>query len=191
MAIRATTGEIRILGLSGEGAGGVGAATVSTRGGAGSGGPVRRAIAPGNPSVSSSQGAFGGGASGGGTAADIEVSIRAIGASTGTVSPSFARISTITPAAGEGISASTLSEEISTSGWSLATMSPALTSHLATTPSITLSPSWGMTTSTRICLTPFPLMPPPRFSGQALMNRGPDPLQPGISNRRRVCEWLP
>ena len=43
---------------------------------------------------------------------------------TGTVSPSFARISTSTPAEGDGISASTLSVEISKSGSSRSTRSP-------------------------------------------------------------------
>ena len=50
-------------------------------------------------------------------------------ASTGTMCPSSARISEIVPAAGLGISASTLSVEISNSGWSRSTASPTCFSH--------------------------------------------------------------
>src|SRR6185436_6252357 len=69
---------------------------------------------------------------------------------TATVSPSLLRISSTTPAAGLGISASTLSVEISNSGWSRSTLSPTLTSHLVIVPSAIDSPIWGMTTSVAI-----------------------------------------
>jgi hypothetical protein len=51
------------------------------------------------------------------------------------------------PAAGLGISASTLSVEISNSGWSRSTRSPTLTSHLVIVPSAIDSPICGITTS--------------------------------------------
>src|ERR1700676_5295617 len=66
----------------------------------------------------------------------------------GTVCPSAILISFKTPADGEGISASTLSVEISNSGSSRSTLSPGFFSHLVMVPSKILSPIWGMTTST-------------------------------------------
>ena len=66
---------------------------------------------------------------------------------TGTVSPSFARISTSTPADGDGISASTLSVEISNSGSSRSTRSPTFLIHRTMVPSAIDSPIWGITTS--------------------------------------------
>src|SRR5277367_2522735 len=66
----------------------------------------------------------------------------------GTVWPSPILISFRTPAEGEGISASTLSVEISKSGSSRSTLSPGFLSHLVIVPSKMLSPIWGMTTST-------------------------------------------
>ena len=50
------------------------------------------------------------------------------------------------PEAGEGISVSTLSVEISTSGSSAATASPTFFSHRVTVPSVTDSPSSGIST---------------------------------------------
>jgi hypothetical protein len=67
-----------------------------------------------------------------------------------TVFPSSTRISESTPAAGDGISASTLSVEISNSGSSRFTVSPIFLSHFVTVPSAMLSPIWGMITSTLI-----------------------------------------
>src|ERR1035437_6500980 len=64
-----------------------------------------------------------------------------------TVSPSRTLISDSTPATGEGISASTLSVEISNSGSSFCTASPAFLSHLVMVPSKIDSPIWGITTS--------------------------------------------
>ena len=64
-----------------------------------------------------------------------------------TVWPSCTRISESTPAEGEGISASTLSVEISKMGSSRATVSPTFLSHLVSVPSVMDSPIWGMRTS--------------------------------------------
>ena len=65
---------------------------------------------------------------------------------TGTVSPSFTLISVRTPADGEGISASTLSVEISNSGSSRSTASPTFLIQRTMVPSAIDSPIWGMTT---------------------------------------------
>jgi hypothetical protein len=78
---------------------------------------------------------------------------RATTSLTGTVFPSSARISSSVPATGLGISASTLSVEISNSGWSRSTLSPTLTSHLVIVPSAIDSPIWGITTSVAISLS--------------------------------------
>src|SRR5882757_4272762 len=66
---------------------------------------------------------------------------------TGTVSPSCTRISEMTPAAGDGISASTLSVEISNNGSSRSTLSPTFLIQRTTVPSAIDSPIWGITTS--------------------------------------------
>ncbi len=66
-----------------------------------------------------------------------------------TVVPAWILISESTPAAGEGISASTLSVEISNSGSSCCTVSPGFFSHLVMVPSKIDSPIWGMITSVR------------------------------------------
>src|SRR6202795_525387 len=73
----------------------------------------------------------------------------------GTVWPSAILISFSTPAEGEGISASTLSVEISKRGSSRSTLSPGFLSHLVMVPSKMLSPIWGMTTSTAMGLLSF------------------------------------
>ena len=64
-----------------------------------------------------------------------------------TVVPACTLISESTPAAGEGISASTLSVEISNSGSSCCTVSPGFFNHLVMVPSKIDSPIWGMITS--------------------------------------------
>ena len=64
-----------------------------------------------------------------------------------TVAPSAILISCSVPAAGDGISASTLSVEISNSGSSRWTVSPTFLSHLVSVPSVIDSPIWGITTS--------------------------------------------
>src|SRR5262250_2898142 len=71
----------------------------------------------------------------------------------GTVWPSLILISFNTPAEGEGISASTLSVEISKSGSSRSTLSPGFFSHLVIVPSKMLSPIWGITTSDAMCFS--------------------------------------
>ena len=68
---------------------------------------------------------------------------------TSTVSPSATRTSARTPPAGDGISASTLSVEISRIGSSRSTGSPGRFSHLDTVPSAMDSPIWGIGTSMR------------------------------------------
>ena len=73
---------------------------------------------------------------------------------TGTVSPSFARISVSTPAAGDGISASTLSVEISKSGSSRSTLSPTFLIQRTIVPSAIDSPICGITTSLAIVSCP-------------------------------------
>ena len=65
----------------------------------------------------------------------------------GTVWPSPTRISLKIPDAGDGISVSTLSVEISKRGSSLSTRSPTFLCHLVTVPSAMLSPICGMMTS--------------------------------------------
>ena len=64
-----------------------------------------------------------------------------------TVFPSSTSTSASVPAAGDGISVSTLSVEISNSGSSRSTLSPGFLSHLVKVPSTMLSPIWGITTS--------------------------------------------
>src|SRR6202453_3482305 len=66
-----------------------------------------------------------------------------------TVVPACTLISASTPAAGEGISASTLSVEISKSGSSCCTVSPGFFNHFVMVPSKIDSPIWGMITSVR------------------------------------------
>ncbi len=63
------------------------------------------------------------------------------------VSSSSARISTRVPATGEGISVSTLSVETSSRGSSTSTVSPTDFSHWVMVPSVTDSPSSGISTS--------------------------------------------
>ena len=67
---------------------------------------------------------------------------------TETVAPASARISPITPDAGAGTSASTLSVEISTTVSSASTASPGCLAHSRITPSETDSPIWGIVMST-------------------------------------------
>src|SRR5205823_12298697 len=81
-----------------------------------------------------------GGATGEAAAAALSVSITATRVWTGTVCPSCTLISASTPAVGAGISASTLSVEISNSGSSRFTSSPSFLSHLLKVPSAIDSP---------------------------------------------------
>src|SRR6266568_5452966 len=87
-------------------------------------------------------------------AALLSVSITATSVCTGTVWHSCTLISARTPADGAGISASTLSVEISNSGSSRFTSSPSFLSHLLKVPSAIDSPIWGMRTSTRAIESP-------------------------------------
>src|SRR5881409_1023688 len=93
-------------------------------------------------------------AAGGDATAPFSVSITATSVCTGTVWPSCTLTSANTPAAGAGISASTLSVEISNSGSSRFTSSPSFLSHLLKVPSAIDSPIWGMRTSTRAIESP-------------------------------------
>src|SRR5215831_18618401 len=88
------------------------------------------------------------------TAAFTSVSSRATTVCTATVSPSFTRISASTPADGDGISASTLSVEISKIGSSRFTESPTFFNHFDNVPSAIDSPIWGITTSMRATDSP-------------------------------------
>ena len=71
---------------------------------------------------------------------------------TSTVSPSGTRISSSTPAAGDGTSESTLSVETSNSGSSTSTRSPTALNHWVIVPSVTVSPSCGISTSAMVSL---------------------------------------
>src|SRR5579884_2276842 len=71
-----------------------------------------------------------------------------------TVCPAGTLISVSTPAAGDGISASTLSVEISKRGSSRCTVSPTCLSHFVMVPSKMDSPIWGMMTSVFACPLP-------------------------------------
>src|SRR5882762_1261450 len=99
--------------------------------------------------------AFGGsGFAGAGAAAPASVSKTPTTVCTGTVCPCCTLISARTPAAGAGISASTLSVEISNSGSSRLTGSPTFLSHLLKVPSAIDSPIWGIKTSTLAIVAP-------------------------------------
>src|SRR5581483_7453477 len=86
-------------------------------------------------------------ASGAGVAAPADPPMVATTVLTWTVAPAWTLISLRTPVVGEGISASTLSVEISKRGSSRWTVSPTFLSHLVIVPSKMDSPIWGMTTS--------------------------------------------
>ncbi len=77
-------------------------------------------------------------------AAPLPVVMRAMTCPTVTVSPAWARISSIVPEAGAGTSASTLSVEISTIVSSSATSSPGCLAHSRIVPSLTDSPMAGI-----------------------------------------------
>src|SRR5208283_4565359 len=120
---------------------------VEAAAGAGVGAALGAGVAPGFA-------AAGGAAAGAGAEATAAPapSITATTVWIGTVWPSGILISFSTPAEGEGISASTLSVEISNSGSSRSTLSPGFFSHLVMVPSKMLSPIWGITTSTGIAV---------------------------------------
>ena len=78
-----------------------------------------------------------------GAGSSSSVSISAMGAPMGTVSPSAAMMRVRTPLTGEGTSMVTLSVTTSTSGSYFAILSPGLLSHWPMIPSTTDSPTWG------------------------------------------------
>ena len=95
-----------------------------------------------------------GGAAGAGVSTGAPTSdsspIKANSAPTSTTSSSWAANESRIPVTGEGISVSTLSVEISTSGSSALTWSPTLFNQRVIVPSVTLSPSCGILTETDI-----------------------------------------
>ncbi len=94
-----------------------------------------------------------GAARGGATASIVPASpevITAMRVPTSTVSPSGTRISETTPLPGDGTSVSTLSVEISTIVSSASTRSPTCFRQRVIVPSDTLTPIWGITTSTAV-----------------------------------------
>src|ERR1017187_2767051 len=134
--MRRTTGETTTpsgdssRGLLGTGVGAGAVTAVATGGGAGAGEDSlgAGAVVPGS----------------------VFSSMTATRAPVSTVSPSPARISTSTPAAGEGISESTLSVETSKSGSSRATTSPTFLNPCVMIPSVTDSPHDGHVTSAKV-----------------------------------------
>src|SRR5450432_404457 len=130
---------------AGGGACGAGAAGLAAAGADGAGGAAAAGVFAGA-----------GGAAGAEAGAAPVPSITATMVWMGTVWPSAILISFSTPAEGEGISASTLSVEISKSGSSRSTLSPGFLSHLVMVPSKMLSPIWGMTTSTAMLILSLP-----------------------------------
>src|SRR5947207_15252930 len=78
--------------------------------------------------------------------------MRASSAPTSTVTPGSTRISATRPLAGDGISVSTLSVEISTIASSASTQSPTRLRHWTIVPSATDTPICGMFTSTVVVL---------------------------------------
>src|SRR5207247_10359967 len=95
--------------------------------------------------------------------APASVSSTATSVCTGTVCPSCTLISARTPAAGAGISASTLSVEISNNGSPRFTGSPTFLSHLLKVPSAIDSPICGINTSTRALFSLQRLLVPARW----------------------------
>ena len=85
-----------------------------------------------------------------GVEASLASPISAMTAPTSTVSSSSCRTLSRTPAAGEGISVSTLSVETSSSGSSTSTVSPTCFSQRVIVPSVTDSPSSGISTENAI-----------------------------------------
>jgi hypothetical protein len=125
--------------------GGLHAATIAVGRGAGASGPGTGADAAGfgaglGGSGLAAAGAGAGAAAGFETVAPASVSSTATSVCTGTVWPSCTLISASTPAAGAGISASTLSVDISNNGSSRLTGSPTFLSHLLKVPSAIDSP---------------------------------------------------
>ena len=143
-AIFRTSGVERVLSRSSRvssppaaGAGGAGAGAGAAGAGASEAGGARSGAASGAGAAGASD-----------TAADASVSMRATIVLTSTVSPSCTRTSARTPAAGDGMSASTLSVEISNRSSSRSTASPTDLIQRVSVPSAMDSPICGMITST-------------------------------------------
>src|SRR5712691_8637948 len=156
LAMRRTSGELWMRSPAGrdgadpgpEAAAGAGAEGFAACGG---GGTVAGFAAGAGAAGLAGSAAFGAGAGAGAAALAAPSPAASITPTTvwiGTVLPSPTLISFSTPAEGEGISASTLSVEISNSGSSRSTLSPGFLSHLVMVPSKMLSPIWGITMST-------------------------------------------
>src|SRR5690242_19617795 len=96
-----------------------------------------------------------------------------------TVLPSSTNTCDNTPAAGDGISVSTLSVEISNKGSSRSTCSPGFFSHFVSVPSTILSPIWGITTSI-MKLSPLLRWPLPHGRGSIALGAAGNPAQTGV-----------
>ncbi len=151
---RSSSAVISALGFSG--AAGTGVDRAAGAGGGGGGVAiwircvVTGAAATGVAATGAGDGAGAGGAgvgAGGAATASPSAPITATTVLIGTVVPGSKRISLRTPEAGAGISASTLSVEISKRGSSRWTLSPTFFIHLVMVPSAIDSPIWGMITS--------------------------------------------
>ena len=99
--------------------------------------------------------------------------MRAMTSPTSMVSSSSARISTRVPATGEGISVSTLSVETSSNGSSTSTVSPTDLSHWVMVPSVTDSPSSGISTS---AASPEPPLEESAFGSSFFSSASSSPL---------------
>jgi hypothetical protein len=129
------------------------------------------AAAAGSAGAGFSTTGVGAAATGDGVAAAPASEMMATTLFTGTVAPSFTLISVSTPAAGAGISASTLSVEISNSGSSRSIASPTFFNHRTMVPSATDSPIWGITTGVGILVSASPQR---NCSGYRLVRLKPD-----------------
>ena len=159
-AIRATTGETKLLpsplapGSAGAGAG-VGGSAGAASGSCGVG--VSALAAASLSAAAWAVAGSGGDSSAAGAAPSLDSAGAAPGAPmtarrvpTSTVSPSWTRICCTTPVPGLGTSVSTLSVEISSRGSSAWISSPSCLSHFVIVPSETDTPIWGITTSTAV-----------------------------------------
>ncbi len=149
-AMRATTGETKLLPFCWPSAGAGAAAGSGAGGGAGAASAAGSTAGDSAGWATSSGAAGASGSAAGGASADAPPSppITASFVPTSTVSPSGTRICVTTPLAGLGTSVSTLSVEISSSASSASICSPSCLSHFVIVPSDTETPICGMTTST-------------------------------------------
>ena len=154
----------------GDGTGAGAASTAGAASGAGAGAGADSAAGAASAAEAAASGAGAAGASAAGAACSAwAASGAAAGAAapapepspivtravpTSTVSSSWTKIASMTPATGDGISVSTLSVETSSSGSSTSTRSPTFFSQRVTVPSVTLSPSAGRLTDSLMRLSP-------------------------------------